>query len=418
MKGTVWIMEDNNGLSQKSQKILIFLCWLMYTSAYLGRYSYNSNINPIMTDFGVNHAGAGLVTTFFFFAYGAGQVINGLLCKRYNKKYVLSIAMVISAVLNITFFIGVDFALVKYMWFINGAVQSVLWSSLILTLSESLDSKNLKHAILIMSTTVAIGTFLSYGGSALFVHIGNYRFSFLLGGSVMALVGITWFIMYGRIAKERAAACVEQTETADKSKRVNGASGGVVAVIAILAFFAVVNNLVKDGLNTWVPSILKESYGLDDSLSILLTLVLPVLGVFGASFAMFMSRKVKSYVSICGISFAGAMIFVLAVILLLKTSYWVPILLCFGIVVFAMHAINNVITSMAPLYMRDKVNSGMVAGVLDGFCYAGSTISSYGLGVIADNHGWSPVFYLFLIAMGVSVVVSVVYRIASRKAEN
>lgn len=412
-------MKEKSGLSQKSQKILIFLSWLMYTSAYLGRYSYNSNINPIMTDFGVNHAGAGLVTTCFFFAYGAGQVVNGLLCKRYNKKYVLSIAMIISSAINIAFFIGVDFALVKYMWFVNGAVQSVLWSSLILSLSENLDSDNLKKAILVMSTTVAIGTFLSYGGSAFFVHIGNYRFSFLMGGAVTALVGITWLVMYGRIAKERNELSAENSETVSDDNPIGkNAGGGVIAVISILAFFAVINNLVKDGLNTWVPSILKESYGLDDSLSILLTLVLPVLGVFGATFAMFMSHKLKSYVSICGISFAGAMIFVLAVILLFKTTYWLPIILCFGVVVLAMHAINNVITSMAPLYMRDKVNSGMVAGVLDGFCYAGSTVSSYGLGVIADKYGWSPVFYLFLSLMGVSVVVSIVYRIVTRKIEN
>lgn len=392
----------------------------MYASAYLGRYSYNSNINPIMTDFGLDHASAGLVTTFFFFAYGAGQVINGLLCKRYNKKYVLSAAMIISAVLNIIFFVGVDFALVKYMWFLNGAVQSVLWSSLILALSESLDSKNLKKAILIMSTTVAIGTFISYGGSALFVHIGNYRYSFLLGGSVMAIVGITWFIVYGSIAKERASVCVKQAENEVKVDKVKpgNAGGGVIAVMVILAFFAVVNNLVKDGLNTWVPVILKDNYGLDDSISILLTLVLPILGVFGATFAMFMSRKIKSYVSMCGVAFAGAAVFALAVVLLFKTPYWLPILLCFGIVVFAMHSINNIITSMAPLFLRDKVNSGMVAGVLDGFCYVGSAISSYGLGVIADNYGWSPVFYLFLGVMGVSVVVSTVYGIAVRKTEN
>ncbi len=412
-------MDEKKGLSQKSQKILIFLSWLMYTSAYLGRYSYNSNINPIMTDFGLDgqRAVAGMVTTFFFVAYGAGQVINGLLCKRYNKKYVLSVAMIISAVLNIMFFIGVDFAWVKYMWFLNGAVQSVLWSSLILVLSENLDAANLKGAIVVMSTSVAVGTFISYGGSALFVHIGNYRLSFLMGGIVTALVGITWFILYGRISLERTAVCVKKEESVKEIKPKN-VSGGVIAVIAILAFFAVVDNLVKDGLNTWVPVILKENYGLNDSISILLTLVLPILGVFGATFAMFMNRRIKSYVSICGLSFGGAAVFVLGVILLVKTPYWLPILLCFGIVVFAMHAVNNVITSMAPLYMRDKVNSGMVAGVLDGFCYAGSAISSYGLGVIADNHGWTPVFYLFLITMGVSVVVSVVYGVASRKNEN
>jgi len=46
--------------------------------------------------------------------------------------------------------------------------------------------------------------------------------------------------------------------------------------------------------------------------------------------------------------------------------------------------------------MRGKVNSGLFAGVLNGFCYVGSTISSYGLGAIADIFGWIAVFWTLI----------------------
>ena len=46
--------------------------------------------------------------------------------------------------------------------------------------------------------------------------------------------------------------------------------------------------------------------------------------------------------------------------------------------------------------MRGKVNSGLFAGVINGFCYVGSAISSYGLGAIADNYNWNYVFYLLM----------------------
>ena len=65
-----------------SQNTVVVLCWFVYTFAYVGRYSYNANINLVIGDFGITHADAGLVTTFFFFAYGIGQVVNGLLCKK------------------------------------------------------------------------------------------------------------------------------------------------------------------------------------------------------------------------------------------------------------------------------------------------------------------------------------------------
>ena len=51
-----------------SQNTLIWLCCFVYTLAYIGRYSYNANINLIMNEYSTSHADAGLVTTFFFFA--------------------------------------------------------------------------------------------------------------------------------------------------------------------------------------------------------------------------------------------------------------------------------------------------------------------------------------------------------------
>ena len=37
---------------------------------------------------------------------------------------------------------------------------------------------------------------------------------------------------------------------------------------------------------------------------------------------------------------------------------------------------------------------GKVAGIMNGFCYLGSTISAYGLGSFADAFGWESVFTL------------------------
>ena len=73
-------------LSSKMQFILIFLCWAVYTVAYIGRYSYTANGVPIMKYFEVNKDEFALATTFFFFAYGAGQILNGLLCRKYPMK--------------------------------------------------------------------------------------------------------------------------------------------------------------------------------------------------------------------------------------------------------------------------------------------------------------------------------------------
>lgn len=59
---------------------------------------------------------------------------------------------------------------------------------------------------------------------------------------------------------------------------------------------------------------------------------------------------------------------------------------------------------MVPLHLKDKINSGKLAGMLNGFCYLGSTLSSYTLGAIADGYGWIYVFYV-LLAVSVAVII-------------
>lgn len=159
---------------------LIMLCWAVYTLAYLGRYSYNSNVGPIMDFYRINEVDFALPTTLFFFAYGSGQIINGLLCRHYNLKYIIPGALIISSIINISVYFGIPFSFIKYLWLMNGISQSVLWSSLLLLISQYVDPKKRKLAIIIMSTTVSIGTFMAYGFSALFAIFDGFKYSFLL----------------------------------------------------------------------------------------------------------------------------------------------------------------------------------------------------------------------------------------------
>lgn len=394
-------------------QLTIFLCWMAYTAAYPGRYSYNSNITPIMDAFGVTHGEAGLVTTCFFFAYGIGQVVNGLLCRRYPRRWIIPFSLACSAVLNIAVFLGAPFWTLKYLWLLNGGLQSILWPTLISVLSQSLPAPYLKSSVLVMSTTVPIGTLLAYGLSSLLAVRGGFPFSFLTGALLMAGAAAAWLFLYRDAPASENAQPVQTSRTPGK-----GLLNPAVAVtVLVLCLFAVANNLVKDGLTTWVPSILKERFGLPDSLSILLTLVLPVLGIFGAACNGLLERRLPSFIKLSGLWFLLAAVSTAGVILLLDTSLWWAVLAVFGIISLSMHAVNNAITSMAPLYMREQLDSGLLAGVLNGCCYVGSTISSYGLGWVADHFGWNGVFLLLLAVTGIPVVTAALVGTAGKKTK-
>lgn len=382
---------------------VIILCWFVYTCSYIGKMGYSANIIQIEKTFGVSHATAGIVSTCFFFAYGAGQIINGIFCKKYNVKYVIFFSLLVSGVCNLLMGVLQTFIYQKYIWFINGATLSVLWPSLIRYLSERLKKEEMSSAVVAMGTTVAVGTAAVYGLSALFAEFLFYRMIFFVAAVVLPIMAASWFIISAKYLPEKVNQ--PQLQANDYNKR--GVDKTLTVSIAVLAIFAIITNLTKDGLTTWVPSILKEIYSLPDSISILLTLLLPVLAIFGTAVAAKLRKKIPDFIGICITLFGVNALLIGAVIMFLSVSAIIT-LVSFALVSCFMAGINNVITSMAPLYWKDKINSGMLAGILNGFCYVGSTISSYGLGLVADSYGWNVVFWVLCVLCVLCVVIGIV----------
>lgn len=386
------------------QYLLMFLCWALYTFIYLGRYSYSSNIEVIGNHFTISKAQTGLVSSCFFFAYGIGQVVNGMLCKYYNKKYVLGGAVIISAVVNLLIFIGVPFTFYPILWLVNGFIQSVAWPSLMLVLADHLYEENLKPGLVVMGTTSCIGILVTYGISALLNRIASWKFSFLVAFIGLIIVAMLWLILYNKATGEKQVKNVEVSkEVQVQPKTKNKIAFALLMSIIGLAVYAVIQALIKEGLNTWVPDILVDNFSLPSSFSILLTLVLPIFGMFGNFFVLFLNRKIKDFLSISAICMILTVILTAVVMLFIK-SQLIIVLVAFGLISCLTHGITAVITNIAPLVLRRSINSGRLSGVLNGFCYLGATISSYGLGLVADNFGWNSVFILFL-ALGVFAIL-------------
>ncbi|MBO7319191.1 MAG: MFS transporter [Clostridia bacterium] len=180
-------------LSNKKSDFLIFLCWAAYTFAYVARLNYNASMVEILSQLGTTKEAAGTVSSYFFFAYGVGQLVNGLLSKKYNTRYSVALALFASCIINfaMTFCQGID--AMKYLWLLNGVFQSILWSSLIKTLSDNLADSKLSKAVMVMSTTVACGTFMAYGFAALFSYLQmKWTAIFYVAALLAGAVAVLW----------------------------------------------------------------------------------------------------------------------------------------------------------------------------------------------------------------------------------
>jgi OPA family glycerol-3-phosphate transporter-like MFS transporter len=187
--------------------------------------------------------------------------------------------------------------------------------------------------------------------------------------------------------------------------------------LVVILVCAITNGFIKDGITTWVPSILKEEFGVPSSLSIIVTLLLPVLSIFGTSLVNLLHKKQKDENALNGIFYFATVILAGLIILTLNLKSVPLTLALFGGIACLMAAVNNVITSIVPLYSRDKIDSGLSAGLLNTFCYVGSTLSTSLLGKIADTKGWNDVFICILIFTAVSFCVCCISVILKKKAK-
>ena len=413
-------MKNITGSEKKdTQNLIIGLCLFVYTMAYFGRYSFSSSINSIIENYGVSKAGTGLVMTFFFVSYGIGQVVNGILCRHYPARYIFPLALSGSAAINVFMFIFIKtgyiadyFYLVKYIWCLNGLAQSFLWTSIIFIMGKNIEKKNLAKAGLAIGMAVPAGTFLAYSVSSLFAHFDIFEFSFLLAAIMMIIAAFSWLVFFSPHKRED-----ESEEEKVRGKREGSRrkiSRFALLTFAGLAVFAVSNNFIKDGLHTFIPTILKEQYDFSKSASLILATGIYVVGVFGAILVKKINEKVKNLISLAIIFTAAIAVFIGLITAFLKISA-VPVVLFFTTVMLLSYGVNNIVTSIGPLHLRDEINPGTAAGLLDGFCYVGSSLSTYTLGAIADNYGWSAVLLSVLTVVILAIAASSTLRIVLKK---
>jgi sugar phosphate permease len=59
-----------------------------------------------------------------------------------------------------------------------------------------------------------------------------------------------------------------------------------------------------------------------------------------------------------------------------------------------------------PLALRDRINTGFLAGLMNACCYVGSAVSAYGLGKIADGKSWDFVIRILLISAAAATALA------------
>ena len=402
----------------KNVRNLIFICAAVYVAAYVGRLSYAAAMVGIMEATGASKPDAGLVNTFFYFTYGCGQLVNALFCRRYKPRPVIAGVLLVSVAANILAALIRDVTVIKFIWLVNGAAQSMLWCTLIELISHKVPSEHRRKAIFAMSITVALGTTSIYGIAALCMAMDRVFLTFFVAAAILLCAAGAWLYVT-RVLKDMPEVQAQEKQAVSE-KADHTPSGAQIAGLLsfiVCGFLAVGNGFMKDTMVTWVPSLLYDEFHLPTSYSVLITLILPLLAFFGATIALTMHKKISNYNIMQSILFFCAAAAFTGVLLSYHTHVMLGIIACAGLNATLMSAVNNIITSMIPLE-RGK-GAGLFAGIMDACCYVGSTLSGFLPGVIIESFGYNTLLTLLPVCAVVLAAFALTVTLLSgrRKSE-
>ena len=154
--------------------------------------------------------------------------------------------------------------------------------------------------------------------------------------------------------------------------------------------------MLRDGVTTWMPTYIDETYKLGSAMSILSGVILPIFSISCFILVSALYKKVTNPVTCATIMFLIGVASSVALVFIPTTNAIFSILFM-AILTGAMHGVNLMLICMIPPVFSKTGKVSTVSGILNSCTYVGSAIFTYGIAYIAENLGWNFTLITWLI---------------------
>lgn len=380
----------------KSERRIVFLCWMSYVCIYLTRINMSIAIPAVTADLGISNLQIGMVVSGFFWAYAIGQLINGYLGDRLPPKYMIAISLLVTSLCNIAFSVSHNIVMMIIIWTINGFAQSMLWSPVVLVLSKWFEGKKLVTASFSMSYTTVFGYLISWSISTIIKEYLGWRMTFLSPGLFTLSFMICWSIMFKDIESLKRA-----HKPSDNSSSLKDGKFFIAVVLLVIACIA--QGTIRESVNVWLPTMIEDVSGLSVTSTIMVLAIVPVINMAGVILSRFVMTKTrnKNYTSICIMYFIVACP-IFAALFLNNISRIAVVAMCI-LLLGLMFAINPLYTSFAPLRFKRYGCVSTIAGLVDCSIYIGAALSGLLTGSLLNDGDWNNLILMWIVALAVAM---------------
>lgn len=369
---------------------LTLLCAAVYFCSYLTRLDYGAVMVEMVRAEGFSRVDASAALTGLFITYGFGQLISGYLGDRVKPQLLIFFGLIACGLMNLLIPFCPSPAWMTVVWSVNGLAQAMMWPPLVRIMSQHMTESEYKVATVHVSWGSSLGTIVIYLMIPLLLKVSSWRGVFYCAAAVGMGMAAFWMARYGRV--ERTLPLQEQAAPAEEPGDAGKSGGGLRALMPLLAIMMgviICQGTLRDGITTWMPTYLADTYHMESGKSILTGVLLPLFGMVCYQIVLWMNRKlVKNELQCAAIIFGVGLVSLLALRLLHAHSFALSVLIL-AFAVASMHGVNLIMTCMTPKYLAGSDKISMISGLLNACTYIGSALSMYGVALIADRFGWT-----------------------------
>lgn len=389
----------------------LFTClFVLYVLNVFGKIAFSAVTVELVDAEIMTKTEAGLVNAMFWLAYAAGQMFGGIVASKYSPYCLLTITLTSSFAANALIVVLDSFVPILILWTINGFMQFGMWPAILRIVSTDLLPTHRVKGLARMGYCYSIGSIISYLLTSGILLILPWQSLF----AACALVNLGSLVFVYFMAKRYAPiihthrAVTEQSPPAVEAPKPQRQklTWQLVWGSGLIFFTGVcfVRNMADTCIKNWMPTILTETYGASPSFTLLLSVVLLIVNIFGVMFCGAVYKRAKrDEARTVALLFLGALPMTFA--LLYFRSF--PMLLTTLLMILITMLTTATGQATAMIYTGRFQAFGLTAfvgGLLNAFSALGNVVASYGGGYLADNFNWETVIFacLALVILGLS----------------
>ena len=356
-----------------------------YMVSYLTRVNFGAVIYDMVLSTGYEKAALSAAVTGAFITYGAGQFVSGWLGDRVQPKALMLFGLLLTTCTNLLIPICPNPTAITAVWCVNGFAQAFMWPPLVRLMTGLFDEENYRRCSIRVSWGSSIGTMALYLISPVLISIASWKAMFLFSAACGLTMALVWI-----------KTCPQIPMAAPKAKEKQAGAGAILFTPMMLCVMVsiVLMGALRDGVTTWMPTYIGETYNMGAAVATLTGVALPVFAMICQKLSAVIYGKMNGKPLPAAASFCALAVAACGLIMLGGNA--AASVLGAAMLTGAMHGTNSVLIMLMPSHFRNTGHVSTISGTLNACVYIGSALSTYGFAALSESAGWSGTIALWL----------------------